>query len=78
MIRKTSYLLLLLLMLFNIKPTCNAQSVNDLEKRVNKLQADIKISQNLLNQISQDKKITIQQIELLQVQINKRDVLIKT
>lgn len=57
---------------------CNAQSVNDLEKKVNKLQNEIKTSQNLLKKTSENKETTIKEVELLQAQIKKRDDLIKT
>ena len=77
MTKKLTYLLLFLLMSFGINMTCNAQTVNDLEKKINKLQSDIKVSQNLLKQTSQDKKVTMQQIEICQAQIEQRNALIK-
>ena len=78
MTRKITYQLLCVLMLFSVNLICNAQSVNDLEKQVNKLQSEIKTSQNLLKQTSKNKETTIKEVELLQVQIKKRDDLIKT
>ena len=59
MIKRLTYHLLLLLMFFNINVICNAQNVNDLEKQVNKLQKEIKTSQNLLKKTSQNKQTTI-------------------
>ena len=78
MTRKVTYQLLFILMLFSVNLICNAQSVNDLEKQVNKLQNEIKTSQNLLKKTSKNKETTIKEVELLQVQIKKRDDLIKT
>ena len=78
MTRKITYQLLCVLMFFSISLICNAQSVNDLEKQVNKLQNEIKTSQNLLKKTSKNKETTIKEVELLQVQIKKRDDLIKT
>ena len=78
MIKCVTYRLLLVLMFFGINMICNAQNVNELEKKVNKLQSEIKISQNLLNKTSQNKETTIREVELLRAQIKKRDDLIKT
>lgn len=78
MIKKITYHLLLVLMFFGINMICNAQSVNELENKVNKLQSEIKTSQNLLKKTSQNKETTIREVELLQAQIKKRDDLIKT
>lgn len=78
MTRKVTYPLFLGLMFFFISLTCNAQSVNDLEKKVNKLQGEIKTSQNLLKKTSKNKETTLKEVELLQAQIKKRDDLIKT
>jgi len=78
MTRVFTYRLILILMFFSVNMICNAQSVNDLEKQVNKLQSEIKTSQNLLKQTSKNKETTIKEVELLQVQIKKRDDLIKT
>ena len=75
---KPTYPIVLLLMLFNVNLICNAQSVNDLEKKVNKLQSEIKTSQSLLKKTSKNKETTIREVELLQAQIKKRDDLIKT
>ncbi|MBR6438431.1 MAG: peptidoglycan DD-metalloendopeptidase family protein [Bacteroidales bacterium] len=77
MTKKVTYPLLLILMFF-ITLTCNAQTVNDLEKKVNKLQGEIKTSQNLLKKTSKNKETTLKEVELLQAQIKKRDDLIKT
>lgn len=78
MMRKITYHFLFVLMFFSINVICNAQSVNDLEKQVNKLQSEIKTSQNLLKKTSKNKETTIREVELLQTQIKKRDDLIKT
>ena len=78
MMRKITYRLLLVMMFFGINMMCNAQSVNELEKKVNKLQSEIKTSQNLLKKTSQNKETTIKEVEILQAQIKKRDDLIKT
>lgn len=78
MIKKITYHLLLVLMFLSVNLICNAQSVNDLEKQVNKLQSDIKTSQNLLKKTSKNKETTLKEVELLQAQIKKRDDLIKT
>ena len=78
MIKKITYHLLLVLMFLSVNMICNAQSVNDLEKQVNKLQSDIKTSQNLLKKTSKNKETTLKEVELLQAQIKKRDDLIKT
>ena len=78
MIKKITYHLLLVLMLSSVNMICNAQSVNELEKQVNKLQNDIKTSQNLLKKTSKNKETTLKEVELLQAQIKKRDDLIKT
>ena len=78
MIKCVTYRLLLVLMFFGINMICNAQNVNELEKKVNKLQSEIKTSQNLLKKTSQNKETTIREVELLQAQIKKRDDLIKT
>ena len=77
MTKKITYLFLLL-MFFSINLICNAQSVNDLEQKVDKLQNEIKTSQNLLKKTSKNKETTIREVELLQAQIKKRDDLIKT
>ena len=78
MIKRFTYLMLLFLMFFSINTICNAQSVNELEKQVNKLQSDIKTSQSLLKKTSKNKETTLKKVELLQAQIKKRDDLIKT
>lgn len=78
MIKRFIYLMLLILMFFSINMICNAQSVNELEKQVNKLQSDIKTSQSLLKKTSKNKETTLKEVELLQAQIKKRDDLIKT
>ena len=78
MTRKLTYQIICLLMFFSINLLCNAQNVKDLEKQVNKLQSEIKTSQNLLQKTSKNKETTIKEVELLQVQIKKRDDLIKT
>ena len=63
-------------MVFIVKLDCNAQNVNDLEKKIEKLQGEIKTSQKLLSQTSKNKEATLQEVELLQAQIKKRDDLI--
>lgn len=78
MIRKITYLICFVLMFFSINIICNAQNVNDLEQQVNKLQKEIKTSQNLLKKTSKNKATTIKEVEILQAQIKKRDDLIKT
>ena len=78
MIRKITYPIFLVLMFFAIKLDCNAQSVNELEQKIAKLQNEIQTSQNLLNQTSKNKETTLQEVELLQAQIKKRDDLIAT
>lgn len=78
MMRKITYQIFIFLMFFSINVICNAQSVNDLEQQVNKLQSEIKTSQNLLKKTSKNKETTIREVELLQAQIKKRDNLIKT
>ena len=78
MMRKITYHFLFVLMFLSINVICNAQSINDLEKQVNKLQSEIKTSQNLLKKTSKNKETTIREVELLQTQIKKRDDLIKT
>lgn len=78
MIKRFTYLMLFILMFFSINMICNAQSVNELEKQVNKLQSDIKTSQSLLKKTSKNKETTLKEVELLQAQIKKRDDLIKT
>lgn len=78
MTKKITYQLLCVLMFFSINLICNAQSVSELEKKVNKLQGEIKTSQNLLKQTSKNKETTLKEVELLQTQIKKRDDLIKT
>ncbi len=78
MIRKITYLICFVLMFFSINMICNAQNVNDLEQQVNKLQKEIKTSQNLLKKTSKNKATTIKEVEILQAQIKKRDDLIKT
>ena len=78
MIKKITYPLLIFLMVFAVIMDCNAQSVSELEKKVNKLQSDIKTSQKLLNQTSKNKETTLREVELLQAQIKKRDDLINT
>lgn len=78
MIRKITYPILAILMIFIVKLDCNAQSVKELEQKVAKLQSEIKTSQNLLSQTKQNKETTVQEVELLQAQIKKRDDLIAT
>ena len=78
MIKRFTFLMLFILMFFSINMICNAQSVNELEKQVNKLQSDIKTSQSLLKKTSKNKETTLKEVELLQAQIKKRDDLIKT
>ena len=78
MIRRITYPLILILTLFIVNVECNAQSVSELEHKVNKLQSDIKTSQKLLNQTSKNKETTLREVELLQAQIKKRDDLINT
>ena len=78
MMRKITYQIFIFLMFFSINVICSAQSVNDLEQQVNKLQSEIKTSQNLLKKTSKNKETTIREVELLQAQIKKRDDLIKT
>ncbi|MBP5642703.1 MAG: peptidoglycan DD-metalloendopeptidase family protein [Bacteroidales bacterium] len=67
-----------LLMFLGIRMTVFGQSANDLEKKVAQLQSEIKTSQNLLKQTSKNKEATLQEIELLQAQIKKRQDLINT
>jgi len=76
MTKRFTYPILAILMIFIVKLDCNAQTVNDLEKKVQKLQGEIKTSQKLLNQTSKNKETTLQEVELLQAQIKKRDDLI--
>jgi septal ring factor EnvC (AmiA/AmiB activator) len=76
MTKRFTYPILAILMIFIVKLDCNAQSVNDLEKKVQKLQGEIKTSQKLLSQTSKNKETTLQEVELLQAQIKKRDDLI--
>lgn len=76
MISKITYPILVILMVFIVKLDCNAQNVNDLEKKIEKLQGEIKTSQKLLSQTSKNKEATLQDVELLQAQIKKRDDLI--
>jgi septal ring factor EnvC (AmiA/AmiB activator) len=76
MMRRITYPILAILMIFIVKLDCNAQNVSDLEKKVTKLQNEIQTSQKLLNQTSKNKQTTIQEVELLQAQIKKRDDLI--
>lgn len=78
MIRKATYPILIVLMILIVKLDCNAQNVNDLEKKIEKLQGEIKTSQNLLKKTSKNKEATLQEVELLQAQIKKRDDLIAT
>lgn len=75
---KNTYPILPLLMMFLFSTVGLAQSASDLEKRVSKLQEDIKTSQNLLKQTSKNKETTLQEVELLQAQIKQRDDLIAT
>ena len=76
MTKRFTYPILAILMIFIVKLDCNAQTVNDLEKKVQKLQGEIKTSQKLLSQTSKNKETTLQEVELLQAQIKKRDDLI--
>lgn len=78
MIRKITYPFFVFVMLFFITMDCNAQNVSDLEKKIEKLQSEIKTSQNLLKQTSKNKEATVREVELLQAQIKKRDDLIAT
>jgi septal ring factor EnvC (AmiA/AmiB activator) len=71
-----TYLLLSFLMIFVISMTCGAQNVKDLEKRIVRLQEDIKTSQKLLKKTAKNKETTLHEVELLQAQINQRDKLI--
>lgn len=77
MIKKLKYIFLFLLMLFSVNELCYAQTANELEKRVGKLQSEIKTSQKLLQKTSQNKEATLREVELLQTQINKRQDLLK-
>ena len=74
--KKITYPILAVLMVFIVKLDCNAQSVSELEQQVSRLQNEIQTSQNLLNQTSKNKETTVQEVELLQAQIKKRDELI--
>ena len=78
MIRKIIYPILAILMVFIVKMDCNAQNVSELEQKIARLQGEIKTSQNLLSQTSKNKETTVQEVELLQTQIKKRDDLIAT
>ena len=78
MISKITYPILAILMIFIVKMDCNAQNVNELEQKIARLQGEIKTSQNLLSQTSKNKETTVQEVELLQAQIKKRDDLIAT
>jgi len=78
MTKKNTYPLLLSLMLFITTTICNAQSITNLESKVNKLQGEIKTSQNLLKKTSKNKESLLREVELLQTQINKRTDLINT
>ena len=73
-----TYPILAILMIFIVKLDCNAQNVSELEKKIARLQGEIKTSQNLLSQTSKNKETTVQEVELLQAQIKKRDDLIAT
>ncbi|MGN0033145.1 MAG: murein hydrolase activator EnvC family protein [Candidatus Limimorpha sp.] len=71
-----NFILLIISLLLSI--TINAQTISELESMVNKLQSEIKTSQNLLKKTGKNKQATLNEIELLQTQIKKRDDLIKT
>lgn len=77
MISKIKYPLVFLLVFFGTGMIALSQSTNDLEKKVAKLQSEIKTSQKLLQQTSKNKETTLREIELLQAQIKKRQDLVK-
>lgn len=76
MIKKITYPILAILMIFIVKLDCNAQNVSDLEQKINRLQNEIQTSQSLLGQTSKNKETTVHEVELLQAQIKNRDDLI--
>lgn len=78
MTMKVSHNIILTILLLIFSITTNAQTVSELESKVNKLQSEIKTSQNLLKKTSKNKQATLNEIELLQAQIKKRDDLINT
>lgn len=77
MTERLKYWLFLLLILFSINRLGFAQTADELERRVSKLQTEIQTSQKLLQQTSQNKETTLHEIELLQAQIKKRQELVK-
>ena len=73
MTMKVSHNIILTILLLIFSITTNAQTVSELESKVNKLQSEIKTSQNLLKKTSKNKQATLNEIELIQAQIKKRD-----
>ena len=71
MMRKIIYPVLAILMIFIVKLDCNAQNVSELEKKIARLQGEIKTSQNLLSQTSKNKETTVQEVELCRHRLRK-------
>lgn len=74
--QRSRFLVLLLLLMINV--TAWSQSTEDLEKKINSIQKDIKLAEKLLKETSKNKETTINQVSLLQTQIKQRESLIKT
>lgn len=77
-IKKTSSVFLFCLMFFITTMTCFAQSKDDLQKKINQLEKDIKTAENLLKETAKSKEGTINEVNILKVQISQRESLIKT
>lgn len=75
---KKSAVFLFCLMFLITTVSCFAQSKDDLQKKVNQLEKDIRTAENLLKETAKSKEGTINEVNLLKVQISQRESLIKT
>lgn len=76
--RKTYHVFLFCLMIFVTTASCFAQSKDELQKKVSQLEKDIKKAEKLLGETAKSKESSISEINLLKVQIEQRESLIKT
>lgn len=75
---KASKHIISLLIFFMMTLSVRGQNVESLEKKIQSIQKDIKLTEKLLKETSKSKETSINQVKLLQVQISQRESLIKT
>lgn len=75
---KTCRFILAFVCLFLVSTSGISQSTEQLEKKIESIQKDIKLAEKLLKETSKDKEASMNRINLLQAQISQRENLVKT